>query len=194
LTPSSVTPDGRQIACAQSRPGGDITIVTFDNGVPRTQPLFETPASERWPEFSPDGRWLAYGSDASGGYEVYVRPYPGLGAAEPVSVNGGSNPAWHPNGRELFFLSVPDSAAKRRMMTTFEAGSPPRVGTPRALSTFDTRELSLWGTPVHCYDVAPDGQQFYGVQVQAPPPPPVVTHVNLIQNWFEELKAKVPGR
>jgi hypothetical protein len=48
---------------------------------------------------------------------------------------------------------------------------------------------------LRCFDVAPDGQHFYGTQVQAPPlPPPPVTHINLIQNWFEELKAKVPAK
>jgi len=46
---------------------------------------------------------------------------------------------------------------------------------------------------VRCYDVAPDGQRFYARQARNPPPPPVVTHINLIQNWFEELKAKVPA-
>ena len=46
---------------------------------------------------------------------------------------------------------------------------------------------------MRCYDVAPDGQHFYAMQAQNPPPPPMVTHINLIQNWFEELKAKVPG-
>jgi hypothetical protein len=46
--------------------------------------------------------------------------------------------------------------------------------------------------PRSCDDVAPDGQRFYGKQLRTPPPPPVVTHINLIENWFEELKAKVP--
>jgi hypothetical protein len=54
-----------------------------------------------------------------------------------------------------------------------------------------TRELSFTCVPVRCFDVAPDGQRFYVTQTRTPRPPPVVTHINIIQNWFEE-KAKVP--
>jgi hypothetical protein len=75
----------------------------------------------------------------------------------------------------------------------FEAGSPPRIGRPHTLFSFDQRGLKSFacGT-ARCYDVAPDGQRFYAMQARNPPPPPVVTHINLLQNWFEELKAKVP--
>jgi hypothetical protein len=62
----------------------------------------------------------------------------------------------------------------------------------QALFEFDRRELDFQGYPSRRYDVTPDGQRFYVVQWRIPPPPPVVTHINLIQNWFEELKAKVP--
>jgi hypothetical protein len=125
---------------------------------------------------------------------VYVQQYPGPGPAEQVSIDGGESPAWHPNGRELFYLSLPDLAGKRRMMAVdFEAGSPPRIGTPRRLFEFDPREISLIGVPVQGYDVAADGQRFYAVQARPSPPPPVVTHINLVLNWVEELKAKVPA-
>jgi hypothetical protein len=70
----------------------------------------------------------------------------------------------------------------------------PRIGRPRVLFEFDgLRGLNFACIPSRCYDVALDGQRFYATQSAAPPPPPVVTHINLIQNWFEELKAKVPG-
>jgi hypothetical protein len=145
------------------------------------------------PTFSPDGRWLAYGSDVSGRNEVYVRPYPGPGPAEQVSLEGGRDPAWHPNGRELFYVGPLDGAGKRRIMAVeFAPGSPPRIGTPRRLFEFDPRDLNFGCTPLRCYDVAPDGQRFYVTQTRPAPPPPVVTHINLIQNWLEGLKAKVP--
>ena len=190
--PSSFTPDGRQVVVV-SGPPDDILSVTVENGQTHVQPLIQTIHSEAWPEFSPDGRWLAYGSDVSGRNEVYVRPYPGHGTTELVSVEGGDNPAWHPGGRELFYLSLPDPAGKRRMMAvTFTPGSPPRIGHPRPLFSFDNREVALRCFPVRCYDVAPDGQRFYATGAETPPPPPVVTHINLIQNWLEELKQKVP--
>jgi len=192
--PSSVTPDGRQVAVVQE-PDLDILSVTIEHGQARVQPLIQTPHNEGWAEFSPDGRWLAYASDVSGRFEVYVRPYPGPGPAEPVSIEGGDDLAWHPTGRELFFVGPRDPAGKRWMMVVdFTAGSPPRIGRPRPLFEFDNRTLRLACIPLRCYDVAPDGQRFYGIQHQTPPPPPVVTHINLMLNWLEELKQKVPAR
>jgi serine/threonine-protein kinase len=191
--PSSFTLDGRQMAA--SRGGEDIVMLTVENGQARVQPLIETPHTEGWAEFSPDGRWLAYASNVSGRFEVYLRPHPGPGATEPVSVDGGRCPAWHRNGRELFFLSLPDPAGTQRMMAVDVASGPPlRIGRPRTLFEFNSlRDLTFDCSPSRCYDVAPDGQRFYAVQAAGAPPAPVVTHINLIQNSFEELKAKVPA-
>jgi hypothetical protein len=193
LDPSSVTPDGRQVAVVQE-PDFDILRVTVEHGQARVEPLIQTPHFEGYPEFSPDGRWLAYASDVSGRLEVYVQPYPGPGPRTQVSVEGGVIPAWHPNGRELFYASGADPVGKRWMMAVeFEAGSPPRMGTPRRLFEFDG-DLIFLGAPVRCYDVAPDGQRFYAHQLRGVPPSPPVTHINVMQNWLEELKAKVPTR
>ena len=150
------------------------------------------PTQQGWPAFSPDGRWLAYASDKSGRFEVYVQPYPGPGPAEPVSIEGGRDPAWDPAGRELFFVSLAHAADKTRMMAAdFAPGLPPRIGRPRSLFEVDGRDLGTC-TPVRCYDVAPDGQRFYAVQTRNSPRAPVVTQINLIQNWVEELKQEVP--
>jgi serine/threonine-protein kinase len=154
----------------------------------------QTTYAEQWPEFSPDGHWLAYGSNVSGRFEVYVRPYPGPGSAELVSVSGGESPAWHPNGKELLFVGPENAAGLRSMMAVdLEAGSLLRIGRLRRLFDFDPASLQFACAPVRCYDVSPDGQRFYARQYGAAPPPPVVTQVNLVQNWFEELKAKVPA-
>ncbi len=194
--PNASTADGRitgvvrGVASARDR---DIVLVTVENGKARVEPLIRTAATEAWPQFSPDGRWLVYGSDATGRDEVYVRPHPGPGGVVPVSTEGGTDPAWHPNGRENFFLSPPDPAGKCRMMTvSFMPGSPATIGNPRELFSFDSLTLAMHGTPIRFYDVAPDGQAFYALQLVTSPSPPPVTHINLIQNWFEELKAKVP--
>ena len=130
----------------------------------------------------------------SGRVDVYVRPYPGPGPAEPVSIEEGASPVWHPNGRELFYVSLADPAGRRRMMAVeFEAGSPPRMGRPRSLFDFDPRTIRLVCSPVQCFGLTPDGQRFYTVQTRTPPASPVVTHISLIQNWFDELRAKVPA-
>ena len=193
LNASSVTPDGRQMA-AVHEPDTDILSVAVENGQARVQPLIQTPHYEGWAEFSPDGRWLAYGSDVSGRREVYVRPYPGPGPTEQVSIDGGQSPAWHPGGNELFFVSPRNPAGMWSMMAVdVDAGSARGIGRPRLLFEFDPVELKLICAPMRCYDVAPDGQRFFAVQRRPTLPRPPVTHVNLILNWFEELKVKVPG-
>jgi len=192
LMPSSFTPDGRQIAALQ---GGKIVLVDVQNGNASVRSLRETRNAESYPELSPDGRWLALVSNVSGRPEVHVRAYPGPGPEQQVSIEGGESPAWNPNGTELFFIT-PAEADKRRMMvaefTPGSAGSPPRIGRPRPLFPFDQYDLGFASWPIRCYDVAPDGQRFFVVQERPAPPVPPVTHVNVVLNWFEELKAKVP--
>jgi serine/threonine-protein kinase len=164
----------------------DIVSITLERDEGTVEPLLQTENVEGWPEFSPDGRSLAYGSDVSGRQEVYVRPHPGPGAVQQVSLDGGTAPAWHPNGREIFFI-----ADGGLMAADFAAGSPPHIGRPHLLFAPLPRVLFAC-VPVRCYDVAPDGRRFYAVQYAAGAPLAPVTHINLIANWFEELKAKVP--
>jgi serine/threonine-protein kinase len=195
-TPSSFTPDGRLAAVVyRTGPGWgdapDIALVSIQDGKAREEPLVHTPYGEGWPEFSPRGDWLVYGSNLSGRDEIYVQPYPGPGGAVPVTVGGGSSPAWHPNGREIFFLSPPGPDGMRRMMTvSFIPGLPPRLGQPKELFAFNPNELPMaCDFFVRCYDVAPDGRRFYAVKRTMPPRAPAVTQINLVQNWFEELNA-----
>jgi hypothetical protein len=79
------------------------------------------------------------------------------------------------------------------MAVDFAPGSPLRMSRPRRVFDHDARSIVFACDVIRCYDVAADGQRFYTVQNPAIPPSPVVTHVNLIQNWFEELNAKVPA-
>jgi hypothetical protein len=189
---SSWAPDGSLLGVA----GDHVAMATPGSTPGRIEPLRATAAVEHWPEISPDGRWLAYGSSASGRMEIYVQPYPGRGTGTLVSVEGGVSPAWHPGGRELFYVTPMTTDSKRRMMAVdFEPGPPARIAQPRVLFEFDPRELVGFSCiPVRCYDVARDGQRFYAMQVAASPPHPAVTDVQLIENWFEELKVKVPTR
>ena len=189
---SSITPDGEHIALAQK---DDLLMLTLDaSGRGRVAPWLQTPNIEAWPEFSPDGRWLAYASNETGHHEVYVRSFPGPGGAIQVSITGGFQPAWHPNGRELFFLSPSGTPGRMRMMVaTWEAGRTPRTGTPKMLFEFARSEYQFACVAVRCYDVAPDGQRFYVVQTGKPPRSPVVKETRLVHNWLEELKAKVPA-
>jgi serine/threonine-protein kinase len=188
--PSSLTPDGRQLAFFRNQ---DIFTLDLDDEKAAERPLIADPkVVEGWPEFSPDGRWLAYASNRSGRYEVYVRPYPGPGGDEQVSIDGGSAPAWNPNGRELFFQG-PNLKGKRTMMSAaFRAGAPP--GRPQRLFEYDASAYLIYNGWLRGYDVAPDGERFYALQWMPVEPRPPVTHISLTLNWFEELKAKVPTR
>jgi Tol biopolymer transport system component len=151
--------------------------------VRKAQPFLRTRFDEAVPRFSPDGRWMAYISDESGRYEIYVQPYPGPGGKWQISTEGGTEPAWNPNGRELFYRSG------NKVMAVDIATQPGFVaGTPRML--FEGRYRSA-PFPIANYDVSPDGQRFLMVkpseQEQAVP-----TQINVVLNWFEELKQKVP--
>ncbi len=187
--PSSWSPDGRHLAVVRN---GDIRIVTFGGGTPASAPFLQTPEEEAWPEFSPDGRCLAYGSDTSGRFEVYVRPFPGPGRPVLVSRDGGESPAWSASGGELFFLSPPDPDGRREMKIVEVGGGSEFTATkPRRLFVFSQPPLRLRCMPSRCYAVSPDGQRFYATRsVDATPLPPV-TKIHLVQNWVEELKARV---
>ena len=101
--PTSVSPDGRFLAFwrVARTTGTDIWILPLGDRTPR--PWLQTPANEGAPVFSPDGRWLAYVSNESGRYEVYVQPFPGPGQKVQISSEGGAEPVWSPNGKELFY-------------------------------------------------------------------------------------------
>ena len=146
----------------------------------------KTTATETQPMFSPDGRWLAYTSNATGRLEVCVRPFPGPGEPVTVSTNGGSSPAWNPGGRELFY--VEEGTGLDRMMVV-DIRSPARPGKPAALFSFSRSELVLGAAVLTPYAVAPDGQRFYAVRQPRRSPTPV-TDVAIVLNWFEELKAR----
>jgi hypothetical protein len=200
LEPVSWAPDGQHLFLTDDGVR-QIWVLSVDGPEPRLHQVTERSGSDRqaYPEISPDGRWLAYGSygsTASGRWEVYVRPFPGPGPRTQVTLNGGWSPAWNPNGRELFFANLDGgSTATPWSMNVVDVDVTRgvRVGTPRRLFEFNHYDMAFWCFPMRCYDVAPDGLRFYVPKMAGQlPPPPVVTHINLIQNWFEELRAKVP--
>jgi Tol biopolymer transport system component/predicted Ser/Thr protein kinase len=189
--PSSWSRDGQLLAFFEVDPTTqrDIWVLRMGDPSPgsgqvrKAQPFLRTPFSETSPRFSPDGRWLAYMSDESGRYEIYVQPYPGPGGKWQISTEGGTEPVWNPNGRELFYRSGD------KMMAVDIATQPGfAAGKPRML--FEGR-YEVAPFPVDNYDISPDGQRFLMLkpieQAQAAP-----TQINVVLNWFEELKRRVP--
>jgi Tol biopolymer transport system component len=184
----SWSPDGQRFATVKA---GDIWAATLDGSKATLQRVTDTPHGEAHPEFSPDGRWLAYTSDESGRLEVYVQPWPGPGPRQQVSVDGGWSPAWNPSGREIFFLSqsVPGPRFCRAMMVVDVKLEPTlQLGRPRTL--FEWAGRCPLSAPIRSYDVAPDGQRFFKTQGLPAPEEAPVTHIHLVQNWLEEVKAR----
>jgi serine/threonine-protein kinase len=144
--PSSWSPDGRHLATVKD---SDIWMLTVGDRQPAFMRVTTTPEEERSPEFSPNGRSLAYVSDKTGRFEVYVRPYPESGPSTLVSIAGGSDPAWNPKGGDLFFLEpIPSAPGEYRMMAVSIVGQQP--GTPRPLFTFRATDLYAQCAPARC--------------------------------------------
>jgi serine/threonine-protein kinase len=100
--PRSWSPDGRVVLLEfTNQQGSNILAISVEDKSETFR--METPASEHSPALSPDGRWLAYGSDESGRFEVYVRPFPESGGRWQISTDGGTFPRWAPDGRSLFY-------------------------------------------------------------------------------------------
>ncbi len=176
--PSSWSPDGKILTFNQHDPatGWDIWMLPID-GDRTPRPFLHERFDESLGKFSPDGRWLAYVSNETGRDEVYVRPYPGPGGKWQISNDGGSNPAWVRNGRELFY-----SSGDKLMSVGVTTGATFNVTKPRLLA-------SQWH--YESYDVSPDGQRFV---VVSKGPGSQASQINLVLNWTEELKRKVPTK
>jgi len=181
--PYSWSPDGKLLALLADGPstGQDVWVLSLD-GERRSQPFLQTAASEVDASFSPDGRWLAYASNESGRYEIYVQPFPGSGGKWQISTEGGREPRWSRNGRELFYRSGD------KMMAVDVATQPAFQAAIARVLFQGPYESTTRVSPN--YDVSADGQRFLMVQPSGQGPP--VTQFNVVLNWFDELKRRVP--
>ena len=141
-------------------------------------PFLQTEFNELRCQFSPDGRWLAYSSDETSRYEIYVRPFAGAPAGSggkwQVSINGGSLPRWRRDGKELFYVA-PD---RKLMAVEVKANSGSfQAGVPKPL--FDTRTDPSIGSRGG-YDVSPDGRRFL---ISAPGEQPSASPIHVVVNW-----------
>ncbi len=174
---SSWAADGQALAYEVNHPvtGRDIWLFHFQER--QSRPYLETQFDEGMAMFSPDGRWMAFESNESGRYEIYLGRYPGTGERRQISSDGGSGPLWSRNGKEIFFRNGP-----RMMVVNVETEGKLTLGQPRLL--FENLTLR------QVYDVSPDSQRFITIEEGEPQSAP--TQLILVQNWFEELKRIVP--
>ena len=134
--------------------------------------------------FSPDGNWIAYASNASGAQEVYIRPYPIVqGTERRVSEGGGAGPVWAPDGSELYYRGAGS------IMVAATALGPGFVpGRPRRL--FAAERFRFSGN-TSAFDIHPDGKRFAMVTL-GDPSPAAPDQINVVLNWFDELRRLVP--
>jgi Tol biopolymer transport system component len=177
--PGSWSPDGKVLAYSIIDPHMGYDIWTMSPIDHKTQIFLQTKFNESAPQFSPDGRWMAYTSDESGRYEIYLVPYPGPGGKWQISSDGGREPLWNRNGRELFFRN-----GNKMMAAPINTQQGFSAGTPKML--FQGQYVTLANSTPN-YDVTADGQKFLMLKSAVQP-----TQIDVVVNWFEELKQKVP--
>jgi serine/threonine-protein kinase len=190
---SGVSPDGNRVVASIARPvtALDVMVLNLDKRS-EFEPLLRTPFLERNAELSPDSRWLAYESNDTGQFQIYVRPYPDVDKERiQVSTSGGSKPLWSRDGRELFYIEGEDAIVSLRI----GAGSTWTVsrGTRTPVAT-NTYFMPGERTAGRTYDVSPDGKRFLMVKAAGASQPTVPASIVVVRNWIEELKRLVPVR
>ncbi len=182
LVPSSWSSNGKLLAFAESLPTSmtDIWILSLEGGHEPELKL-RTEFREHFASFSPDGQWMAYMSNREGRSQVYVRPYPAMDRAIPISYGLGEEPIWSLKGDELFYRSN-----DKWMVVSVSTESEFKAGTPELL--FEGPYTNVSGMS---YDVAPDGQRFLVLKPLYDDSQ--VRELHVVTNWFEELKRLAPS-
>jgi Tol biopolymer transport system component len=191
-TPMSWSRAANAISFLQRTKSGAEAIWVLPVEGDRTPRVFVESTFALWhAEFSPDGRLIAYVSNESGNYEVYVQPYPGPGEKTRVSTAGGTEPLWTPDGRELLYRS--GTADRQQFFSAaIRSLSPFRVDPPRLL--FDDTPVKYDSTaPGRSWNISADGQRFLLPQFVPSTDRPVTT-MHVVLNWTEELKRQAPQR
>ena len=189
----SFAPEGKRLAYFELDPATafhlwTVPLVSDGSGLQAWQPevFLQTSSDERHPSFSPDGRWLAYSSTESGGFQVYVRAFPDNGGKWQISSSGGVYPAWSRTERQLFFESLDN----RIMVTDYTVEGDSFIrDKPRVWSETRLANLGLFKN----FDLAPDGKRVVallppeGGEAQQPQ-----HHVVFLENFLDELRRRVP--
>jgi len=175
-SPTDVSLDGRFLLITgpgSAGTGKDVWVVPLDDkGDPHA--FVATRANEQRGRFSPDGKWVAYESDASGEWQVYVEAFPGPGKRVQISMHGGSDPVWAHDGQSLFFEQVSQGSESDRIIVV-DLANPEDYDNPKPRLLFDA------GRPIGGFDVAHDGKQFLLKLMPEDTPP-----AHVILNWNAE--------
>jgi len=185
LSPYFRSPDGTGITF---RASGGFTLVTEGQATPDWR------VDGTNPMISPDGRWMAYESDESGTYEIYVRPYPLVQTLRvPVSAGGGTQPAWSPDGREIFYLQGGGRIQPERLMVATVDGSGATFAVTGQRQLLDFRPYRNV-VVIRGYDVAADGRFLFIKEVPDTGGRPRAPRIVIMQHWLDEVKRVAPVR
>ncbi|HET7453218.1 MAG TPA: hypothetical protein VFL12_10780, partial [Thermoanaerobaculia bacterium] len=176
--PMAESRDGRFILFRQIRDYANFELAYLPVGEKQATPFLKSSFGFSDGAFSPDGKWVAYASNESGRWEVYVTPFPGPGGNWKISSAGGTEPTWRADGKELFYLGVDG----RLMAVAVKEGPPFEAGAAEPLFQTHQRER-IASTDIFSYDVFPDGQKFlvntdFGETTSSP--------LNLVLHWAAE--------
>jgi protein kinase-like protein/WD40 repeat protein len=179
--PRVVSPDGKRLVYTETDPNRGDTLWTMSLNDPAdTRPLLDKTPGEETPTFSPDGRWIAYVTPESGRREVYVRSAAGMTGKWQITSGGGSEPVWSPAGRELFYR-----VGNKMMAVDVESSRSFRFGKPHVLFEGSYIFATTEGQE---YDVSHDARRFLMLKPQEDVHR--VVPLNVIVNWFEDLKRR----
>ena len=182
--PDSWSPDGQTLSFEMLTTTGR-GVWTFSLDDRETAVFIDQPSAQEWGSaFSPDGKWLAYHSDETGLYDVYVQQYP-TGPKQQISFEQGRFPLWSHDGGQLFYRLLPS-------LRTLKAVS---ISAEPAFNFTNPQTFPLQGfvtdPGLRNFDITPDDERF--VMVLAPDQSEVPSpQINIVLNWFEELKERVP--
>ena len=189
--PWSFTPDGKRLAFFEAG-AGTYSLWTVplesDNAELRAgkpEVFLQSQADDRYPSFSPDGRWMAYRSDESGTNQVYVRAYPDKGGKWQISNGGGTIPMWSRNGHELFFESLDNHI----MVTAYTVKGDSFVADKPRL--WSEKQLGSTGTVTRNVDLAPDSKRIVALMpAETPEDQTAKNHVIFLENFFDEVRRR----
>jgi Tol biopolymer transport system component len=180
------SPDGRFLLFRSLDPqtGYDLWVLPI-SGDKKPFPFLKTFFDERDGQFSPDGKWVAYQSNESGRFEIYVQPFPGPGRKFRISSNGGAQPRWNKNGKEIFYVSL-DSKMMAAPVKLTADGQSLETGTPAALFPVRVADgpVSVANNKQQ-YAVSADGQRFL---VNLAVDEGTASPITLILNWQGKAK------
>jgi serine/threonine-protein kinase len=190
--PISFHPSGKYLAFVETslKTSNDVMILPIEGdetsgwkpGKPSV--FLNTPANELEPVFSPDGHWIAYSSDESGRYELFVRPFPGPGGKWQISTAGGGEAAWSRNSHELLYRGLDN----RIMAASYSVdGDSFKADKPRLWSAQTIRQRARGRS----FDLHPDGERL-AVAVPTGQAEEKSDHVTFIFNFFDELRRIAP--